>query len=83
MGNAQVNYCPGEPKEESSGGINIFLADKKQTTIGMRNRFVTIQLSTRIQLPEMLNGTIQTGGVMPAVILLYIESEPNEERKRY
>lgn len=41
-GNAQVNYCPGEPKEESSGSINIFLSDEKQTTKGTRNRFVTL-----------------------------------------
>lgn len=48
----------------------------------MRNRFVTIQLSTHIQLPEMLNSTIQKGGIMPAVIFMYIESEINQERKR-
>lgn len=48
----------------------------------MRNQFVTIQLSTRIQLPEMLNGTIQKGGIVPAVIFMYIGSEANQERKR-
>lgn len=73
----------GEPKEESSGGINIFLSDEKQTTKGMKNRFVPIQLSTHIQLPEMLNGKIQKGGIMPAIIFLYIKSELNKERKRY
>lgn len=73
----------GEPKEESSGDINIFLSDEKQTTKGMKNRFVAIQLSTRILLPEMLNGTIQKGGIMPAVVFLYIKNEQNKERKRY
>lgn len=82
-GNAIVNYCLGEPKEESSVGINIFPSDEKQTTKGMRNRFVTLRLSTHIQLPEMLNCTTQKGGIMPAVIFPYTESEPHEERKRY
>lgn len=64
-------------------GINIFPSDEKQATKGMRNRFVTLQLSTRIQLPEVFNCTTQKGGIMPAVIFLYTEREPHEERKRY
>jgi len=42
IGKAIANYCLGEPKEESSVDINIFPSDKKQTTKGMRNRFVTL-----------------------------------------
>lgn len=69
-------------RRKVQGVLTFFLTDEKQTTKGMRNRFVTIQPSTRIQLPEMLNGTIQKGGIMPAVILLYIKSKRNKERKR-